>query len=111
DDGEKPHTPRAEPRAFFPRGPGDVRLRPAEWPTIFIAIEAGGAHPVLQRELVRVANAEPALLRRVHEEETTERPERLATERLLGLLVDDEYPAAGVRNLHGSDEPREPGTD
>ena len=43
----------------------------------------------------------------VDEEEAAERPERLAAERLLGLLVDEDHPPAGVRELGRRDEPGE----
>ena len=50
-----------------------------------------------QRELVRVLDAQPALLGGVDEEEPAEGPEGLAAERRLGLLVEQRDPPAGVR--------------
>ncbi len=42
---------RAQPAAFFARGKLDIGLGPLLRPMIFVAVEAGGAPPVLQREL------------------------------------------------------------
>ena len=57
-----------------------------------------------QRELARVLDAQPPLLGAVDEEQAAERPERLAAERRLRLLVDEDHPAAGVGQLGGGDE-------
>ena len=78
DDWEDSNALRTEPGALLAGRPRDVRFRPASRPEILVAVEAGGAHPVLQRAVVRVPDAEPALLRGVHEKEPAERPERLA---------------------------------
>src|SRR6266480_2825301 len=67
-DREEDLWPRrwAEAYVAFAAGEGDVGLGPAPRPEIFLAVEAGGAHPVLQCEVVGVLDAEPALLRRIH---------------------------------------------
>ena len=51
------------------------------------------------------------LLRRIHEKQSAERPERLSAERLFGFLLDDDDATAGVRDLRRGDEAREPGAD
>jgi hypothetical protein len=78
---------------------------------IFGAVEARRAHPVLEREVVGVADPEAALLGGIDEKEPAERPERLPAERLLGLLLEDRDPAPGIRQFGGRDQPGEPGAD
>ena len=58
-----------------------------------------------------VLDAHPALLGGVDEEQAAERPERLAAERRLGLLVEQDHPPAGVGELGGGDQPGQPGPD
>ena len=53
-------------------------------------------------------DAHPALLGGVDQEQAAEAPERLATERLLGLLVDQHDPAPGVGGLGGGGQTGEP---
>ena len=64
-----------------------------------------------QRELVRVLDPQPPLLRAVDEEQPAERPERLAAERRLRLLVEQDHPPAGVGQLGGGDQAGEPRAD
>ena len=66
----------------------DVGLGPLPRPEVLVAVEAGRAQPVLPGELVRVVDPQPALLGAVDEEQAAERPERLAAERGLRLLVE-----------------------
>src|SRR3954447_18788228 len=61
DHGKNPVAHRAEPVAFLPGRKCDIRFRPALRPLIFLAVEARRSHPVLQREVVTVLDAEPAL--------------------------------------------------
>ena len=53
-------------------------------------------------------DAHPALLGGVDEEQAAEAPERLAAERLLGLLVDQDHPPPGVGDLGGGGQPGQP---
>src|SRR5690606_9024737 len=78
-----------QPRALLAGGEVEVRLGPPPWPVVLLAVEPGGAHPVLVGEVVAVVDAQPALFGRVDEEEPPEGPERLATQAGLGFLVDD----------------------
>lgn len=111
DDREEADPLRTEPGALLAGGPGQVGLGPAAGPAVLGAVEAGGAEPVLEGEVVGVADPEAALLGCVDQEEAAERPEGLAAERLLGLLLEDGDAAAGVGQLRGGDEPGEPGAD
>src|SRR5450755_1167146 len=61
DDGEDAMAHRAQPIALLAGRERHVSLRPASGPEILVAIEACRAHPVLQRELKTVLDAEPAL--------------------------------------------------
>src|SRR5262249_43060262 len=60
DHRKKPQAALAQPRPFLAGGESDISLCPAARPMIFFAIEGGGAHPILQRERVRVADAHAA---------------------------------------------------
>jgi hypothetical protein len=111
DDGKEAHAQRVQPRALLRRGKLDVRLGPPLRPCILVAIEARRAEPVAPGELTRVVDAEAPLLRRVHEEQTAERPERLPAEGRLGLLLDNDDAAARVGQLRGGDEAGESRTD
>ena len=73
---------------------------------IVVAVEAGRAEPVLQGEIAAVADAEPALLGGIDEEQSAERPERLAAKRGLRLLIEDDDAAPGVGQFGGSDQSR-----
>ena len=88
-----------QPGTHFARGECHVGLGPLARPEILGAIEPGGAHPVAEREIIRVFDPEPALLGRIDHEQPAERPERLAAQVLLGFLVDDDNALARVGNL------------
>ena len=91
DEGEGLQPALAQPAALLPRGEVDVGVRPLPRPVVLGPVEAGGAEPVLQRQLVAVADAQPALFGAVDEEQPAERPERLTTEVVGVLLVDDQH--------------------
>ena len=99
DDREDPVPHLAQPGALLAGREVDVRLGPAPRPPVLLAVELRAAEPVLQRELARVLDAHPALLGGVDEEQPAEAPERLAAERLLGLLVQQQHPLARVGDL------------
>ena len=83
-------------------------MRPFPRPVIFRAVESGGAHPVLQRQLMAVADAQPALFGAVDEEEAAEGPERLAADIRGVLLIDDQDAAAAIDQLARRDQPGQP---
>jgi hypothetical protein len=68
---------------------------------VFVPIESGRRHPVLGRELVRIAHTEAPLLRRVDEEEAAKRPEGLPAQPGLRFLFEQEDAAARVSELGG----------
>src|SRR5699024_7788988 len=70
----------AQPLPLLPRGELEVGLGPAAWPVVLGGVETGGAQPVLAGEVEAVADAEPALLRGVDEEQTAEAPPGLAAQ-------------------------------
>ncbi len=98
---------RPQPSAFFARRERHIGFRPAPRPEIFIAVKTRRSHPVLQSELVAVLDAEPALFRRIHQEQPAERPEGLAAEALFALLIDHDDALAGIGNLRRGDQARE----
>ena len=105
----QPHA--VKPRALFAGRELEVRVSPAPAPVILRAIEARAAGPVESREFERVADAEPSLLRRVHQEQSAQRPEGLPAERGFRLLLDDDHAAAGIGKLGGCREAREARSD
>lgn len=96
DDREEPYAFVVQPLTLRTGGEADIRLRPPPWPGILRAVECGAAQPVLPGKIVAVADANPALLGRVHEEQAAKRPERLAAQGGLGLLFEqDDAPSGG----------------
>ena len=104
DHGEDPHPLVVQPLPLLAGREVDVRLGPLSRPVVGLAVELGAAHPVLERQLVGVADAEAALLRRVHEEQPAQRPERLPAQGLLALLVEQEHRLARVGQLRRGDQ-------
>src|ERR1700745_111665 len=62
DDGKELDAALAQPRTFLARREGNVSLRPPPGPLILFAVEGGRPHPVLQGEVIRIANAHAPLL-------------------------------------------------
>ena len=101
----------AQPAALFAGREGDIGLRPAPRPEIFVAVETRRSHPVLQRQVKTVLDAEPALFGAVDQEQSAERPEGLAAEALLALLVDHDDALAGIGDFGRGDQARQPAAD
>src|SRR5581483_2689230 len=72
DDREEAQPLRGQPGAFLAGGKGQVSLGPLARPVILWAVERGGAHPVLERQIVGVADAHAALLRRIDQKQAAE---------------------------------------
>ena len=104
DHGKNPVAHRAEPVAFLAGRKCDIGFRPAPRPVIFVAVEARRSHPVLQREVVTVLDAEPALFGAIDQKQSAERPESLATEALLAFLVDHDDAFAGIGDFGRGDK-------
>src|ERR1700733_10553831 len=96
DDREHAMPHRAQPAAFLACRERHIGFGPALRPQILVAIKPARAHPVLQREVKTVLDAEPALFGAVDQKQTAERPERLAAEALLAFLIDHDDTLAGV---------------
>ena len=82
DDREPAQAPGVQPGALLARGEVDVGLGPLARPEVLLAVEAGRAQPVLQRELVRCrgcACAAARANRRRTGRRTTRTPARPAT--------------------------------
>src|SRR5664280_2714341 len=110
-DREECDTFLAEPGPLLARRESQVGLGPQPGPVIFGPVEPGGPEPVRCRKFRRVLDAEPALLRRVHQEKPAERPPGLAAETGRTLLVDDDHRPPGVRRLGRGDQPGQPRSD
>ncbi len=110
DDGEDLQPAFAQPAALLPGGEVDVGVRPLPRPVVLGPVEARGAEPVLQRQLVAVADAQPPLFGAVDEEQAAERPERLTADVVGVLLVDDQHAAPAFDQLTGGDQAGQPGT-
>ena len=96
----------AQPAALLARGEVDVGVRPLPRPVVLGPVETRRAEPVLQRQLVAVADAQPTLFGAVDEEQPAERPERLAADVVGVLLVDDQDPAAAFDEFTRGDQTR-----
>ncbi len=111
DDREPAQAPGVQPGALLGRGEGDIGLGPLAGPEVLLAVEAGRAQPVLQGKVVAIADAHAPLLGRVDEEQAAERPERLAAQRLLRLLIEQDHLAPGLDQLGRGDQPGKPAAD
>src|SRR5699024_2233536 len=94
-DREEPDPQLVQPGPFLPRGPLHVGPRPPTGPQVLPRrsldpVEAGAALPVLPREVDRVVDPHPPLLRAVDEEEPSEAPPRLTPQMLRRLLVHEQ---------------------
>ena len=115
NQGEDLQPTLAQPAALLPRGEVDVGVRPLPRPIVLVPVERGRAQPVLQRQLVAVLDAHPALLGAVDEEQATERPEGLPAQVGAVLLLDDQHAFTGhlgvLGQLGGRDQSGESGSD
>src|SRR6185437_6797883 len=111
DDREEAHALGVQPGALLGGGEIHVSLGPAPRPVVLFAVEAGAAQPVLPGQLVGVADAHPALFRGIDEEQSAEGPERLAAERGLRFLLDEDHPPSGVGQFGGRHQPGKPASD
>ena len=87
---------RVQPWPHLAGGKIDKGFGDLARPEILRPVELRRAHPVLQRKLAAVADAHAPLLGAVDEEQPAERPEGLAAERVLALLLQDDHPLAGI---------------
>ena len=108
DDGRDAVAHLAQPGLLLAGGPLDVRPRPLPGQFVLRPVEPRGAQPVLPRQLQVIADPQPPLFRRVHEEQPAERPPGLAAERLLGLLVEQQHAPPGLRRLGRRRQPGQP---
>ena len=108
DHGKNPVAHGLQPATLLARGEGHIGFRPFARPVILLAVESGGAEPILQSEIVRVLDAEPSLLGRIHQKQAAERPERLPAEILFAFLIDDDHPPAGIGQFGRGHETRKP---
>jgi hypothetical protein len=102
---------RPQPAAFLAGRKGDIGFGPAPRPQILVAVETGGAHPVLQREFETVLDAEPALFGTIDQKQSAERPEGLAAEALFAFLIDHNDAFAGIGDLGRGNQARQTPTD
>src|SRR4051812_48069672 len=100
-----------QPGPLLAAGEVDVGLGPAPRPLVLRPVERRRAHPVLQRQLRRVAHAGAPLLGGVDEEQAAERPPGLAAQRGLRLLVEQDDLASGGGQLGRGHEAGEAGPD
>ena len=108
-EGAQPALP--QPAALLAGREVDVGVCPLPRPVVLGPVESGGAEPVLQRQLMAVADAQPALFGAVDEEQAAERPERLTADVGGVLLVDDQDTTAPFGQFTGGDKTSEPRSD
>ena len=100
-----------QPRALLAACEIDVSLGPFPGPVIFLAVEGGGALPVLPGEVARILDTETALLGTINQHQPAERPVCLSAERLLRLLIEQDDFLSGIGNLSRRDEPSKTAAD
>ena len=114
DQRKPPHPHAMQPGPLLPGGEVDVGLRPPVRPVVLArrvvgpAVEERAAHPVLPGQLAGDPDTHPALLRAGDQEQAAERPEGLAAQVRLGLLVEQQHPPSGPRQLRGGGQSRQP---
>src|SRR4051812_9211387 len=111
DQREGAQPTLTQPAALLAGREIDVSVCPLPRPVVLRPVESRGAEPVLQRQLVAVADAQPALFRAVDEEQAAERPERLAADVGGVLLIDDQDPTAPFGKFTGGDKTSEARSD
>ncbi|MFK4644357.1 hypothetical protein ABIF96_002931 [Bradyrhizobium ottawaense] len=99
DHGEDAMAHRPQPGPLLAGSERHIGLGPLPRPEVLVAVEARGTDPVLHGQVEGILDAEPALLRRIDQEQSAERPERLAAKRLLAFLVDHDHALARIRDL------------
>ena len=92
DNRENAQALLAQPGAFLTGGEIHIGLGPTTRPVVFGAIEPGGTKPILQRKIA-------------------ERPERLAAERGLRFLIEDDDAPARIGEFAGCHKASEAGSD
>ncbi len=110
-DREPAQAAGVEPRALLAGSEAHVGLGPLARHQVLVAIEARRAQPVLQRQIVGIADAHAPLLGAVDEEQAAERPEGLPAQRLLALLVEQDDFAPRIDQLAGGDQAGKPAAD
>ncbi|KAJ0163891.1 hypothetical protein CTA2_2171 [Colletotrichum tanaceti] len=105
DVEQEAHAPGFHVVLHLVGGEVDKGLGPAARPgVLLLAVELRRAEPVPHGELPRVLDAHPPLFFRVDAEDAAQRPERLAAEVLVVLLVEDDGRHAALRELKGCDQ-------
>lgn len=97
---QHPNAHPVQPVALLVRRKLHVGPGPAPRPLVLGTIERSAPQPVLPGKLERVTDPDAPLLGRIDQEQSTQRPERLTSDRSLGLLVDQQHPPSGVHELH-----------
>src|SRR5689334_12880501 len=111
DYGKNTVTHGAQPFALLSGRKSDISFCPLTRPVVVLAVEARGAHPVLQSQIVGILDAEPALFRRIDQEQSAERPEGLAAQALFAFLVEQDDALAGIGDFGRGHQPRQPAAD
>ncbi|MEA2667985.1 MAG: hypothetical protein QOJ33_919 [Chloroflexota bacterium] len=106
-DGKESNALCVQPRPLLARRKREIGVGPVPWPLVFLPIEAGGGHPVLERQLMRVADAEPPLLWRVDKEQTAKGPEGLPAQPGLWFLLEQNDAATRIGQFGGRHQPGE----
>ena len=113
-DGRQEGDPVAvQPGSLLPSRPLHIGTRPTHGPGILVIepVERCTAAPVVPREFERVSDAHPPLFGAVHDEQATERPERLATQVGGVLLVDERDFLASAGQFMCGHQARQPRAD
>src|SRR5215475_5653396 len=68
NDGEEAHTQLLEPCPLLARREIHIGLSPALRPIIFLTVEPGRCHPILERQVTTIVNPQAPLFGRIHKE-------------------------------------------
>ena len=104
DDWKPAHAHAVQPWPHLAGGEVDKSFGDPARPEILRPVELRRPHPVLQRKLAAVADAHAPLLGAIDEEQAAKRPEGLAAERVLALLLQDDHAFAGIGELGCRDQ-------
>ena len=85
-----------QPRAHLTSCEFNICFSPSLGPRVILPIKLRTAHPITKSKIVTVFDAHSALFWCVDHEQPAQAPERLTAQKMLGLLIDDDYLFAPV---------------
>ncbi|CAM4354334.1 hypothetical protein DEMA109039_15520 [Deinococcus marmoris] len=109
--GKELHALRRQPAVLLPGGKVHIGFGPFAGPVVLGAVKSRRVLPVAPRQFVAVTDFQAALLWRINEKKSSERPERLTAQILLAFLVQQQHALSGVGGLGGGHQSGQPRAD